>query len=268
MKLFKKKPTINILRLSGVISNSSKKDLSLKNLLSRIDKAFTKKSPKAVVLLIDCPGGSPVQSELISSYLIHSSKKHNIPLISFVEDVAASGGYWLACSAIEIYACSNSSIIGSIGVISASFGFDELINKIGIKRRVYTAGNSKSVLDPFLPEKESDVARLNKLLEQVHINFKNYIKQQRGAKLTGTEEELFNGNFWVAQEALTLGLIDGISDYFSFLKERYGENTNFNYIEEKSSSLKNLLSNLNINFKLNNIESLLLKSFSQKPNFL
>ena len=204
----KSEPTVAVIRLSGMIASSGRATLNDATIGPVIEKAFSKGKPVAVALEVNSPGGSPVQSSLIAARIRRLAKEKNIPVLAFVEDVAASGGYWLAVAADEIYADSN-SVVGSIGVISAGFGVHELLEKNGVERRVYTAGNSKSMLDPFRPEKPEDVARLKELLEDIHANFKEHITERRAGKLP-QDRDLFTGEIWLARKATELGLIDGI----------------------------------------------------------
>ena len=204
----KSDPSVAIIRLQGMIAGGSRGTLNDRALAGVIEKAFAKGKPVAVALEVNSPGGSPVQSS-----------------IAFVEDVAASGGYWLAAAADEIYA-DPSSVVGSIGVISASFGAHELLARQGVERRVYTAGKSKSMLDPFRPEKPEDVARLKGLLEDIHTNFIDHVQARRGDKLDA-ETELFTGEVWLAAKAKELGLIDGVGHLKPMLQERFGEKVRF-----------------------------------------
>lgn len=214
-------PTVAVIRLSGMIASSGRGALNDATLEPLIEKAFSKGKPVAVALEVNSPGGSPVQSSLIGARIRRLAEEKNIPVIAFVEDVAASGGYWLAAAADEIYA-DPSSVVGSIGVISASFGADKFINSYGIERRVYTAGQSKSMLDPFKPENPEDVARLKTLLEDIHVNFIDHIKERRGAKLP-EGKDLFTGEIWLARRAIEVGLIDGIGHIKPMLQERFGK---------------------------------------------
>jgi len=214
-------PTVAVIRLQGVIAGGGRGTLNDASLGPIIEKAFARGKPDAVALEINSPGGSPVQSSLIGARIRRLAEEKEIPVIAFVEDVAASGGYWLACAADEIYG-DDSSIIGSIGVISAGFGAHELMARQGVERRVYTAGKSKSMLDPFRPEKPEDVARLKALLGDVHDNFIDHVKARRGDKLD-KEAELFTGEVWLAGKARALGLIDGIGHLKPLLKERFGD---------------------------------------------
>ncbi len=221
----KSDPVVAVLRLQGVIASGSRGSLSDQALAPVIEKAFTKGKPAAVALQINSPGGSPVQSSLIGARIRRLSEEKEIPVFAFVEDVAASGGYWLASAADEIFA-DESSIVGSIGVISAGFGLHDFIGRYGVERRVYTAGNSKSMLDPFRPEKPEDVERLKGILEDLHVNFISQIKARRGKKLD-EETELFTGEVWLANKAYELGLIDGIGHLKPVLKERFGDKVKF-----------------------------------------
>lgn len=221
----KSDPTVAIVRLSGIISASGRGVLNDISLTPVIEKAFTRGKPAAVVLEINSPGGSPVQSSLIGARIRRLAEEKEIPVIAFVEDVAASGGYWLAAAADEIYA-DESSVVGSIGVISASFGAHEFLVKQGFERRVYTAGKSKSMLDPFRPENPEDVARLKGLLEDIHTNFKDHVTRRRDGKLP-PDQDLFTGEVWLARRASELGLIDGIGHLKPMMKERFGDKVKF-----------------------------------------
>ncbi len=186
-----------------------------------IERAFRRRKPDAVALVINSPGGSPVQSSLIAARIRRLADESKIPVYAFVEDVAASGGYWLASAADEIW-LDPSSIVGSIGVISANFGLHEFIDRHGIERRVYTAGKSKSTLDPFEPEKPTDVKRLKAILNQMHVTFIDQIKRRRDTKLADSPD-LFTGEFWIGQTGVDLGLADGIGHLVPKMKERFGD---------------------------------------------
>jgi ClpP class serine protease len=245
--LFFKKPNarVNVIKLSGVIAQSGNKSLNLESVKKLIDKGFIFSSTKNKVLaiVINSPGGSPVQSELIANYVLYKNKTVKAKIIVFVEDVAASGGYWLALMGSEIYSLSSNSIVGSLGVVSAGFGLEDFIQKYGIKRRVYTAGKKKVSLDMFSEEKEEDIARLKDLLAKVHINFKNWVLERRGSKIKLDEEELFSGAFWLATQGLEFGLIDGLANTLEGkLKELYGEKVKINYVFNKQK--KGLISSL------------------------
>jgi signal peptide peptidase SppA len=219
----KSRPTIPVIRLSGAIGGGSRFSPGLNDaaLAPLIDRAFTRGKPVAVALVINSPGGSPVQSSLIAARIRRLADDKNIPVHAFVEDVAASGGYWLACAADKIWV-DNSSIVGSIGVIFASFGFPELMARQGIERRVHTAGRSKSLADPFLPEKPEDIARLKALQEPIHQAFINHVKDRRGTRLA-EGADLFNADVWVGQGAADVGLADGVAHLVPKLKDLYGD---------------------------------------------
>ncbi|MDB4211134.1 S49 family peptidase [Ascidiaceihabitans sp.] len=221
----KSEPTVAIIRLQGMIASGGRGALNDQALAGVIEKAFARGKPAAVALEVNSPGGSPVQSSLIGARIRRLAEEKNIPVIAFVEDVAASGGYWLAAAADEIYA-DPSSVVGSIGVISAGFGAHELLARQGVERRVYTAGESKSMLDPFREEQPEDVARLKGLLSDIHANFIDHITERRGAKLD-QEARLFTGEVWLAKRAVELGLIDGIGHLKPMLKERFGKKVKF-----------------------------------------
>jgi signal peptide peptidase SppA len=214
---------IHVLRLQGAISAGGglRPALNAKDLEPLMQRAF-KKGVSGVALAINCPGGSPVQSSLIAARIRALSAEHKIPVYAFCEDVAASGGYWLACAADEIYA-DESLIVGSIGVIASGFGFVEAIKKLGVERRVYTSGTSKSILDPFKPEKQQDVDRLLELQEDVHEGFKAYVRSRRAGKLKAEEAELFTGAFWTGKRGLDLGLVDGLGHVHEILRRKFGE---------------------------------------------
>ena len=216
----KQRKTVSVLRLSGLIASGARGQINDHTLAPVIERAFEKGDPSAVALLVNSPGGSPVQSSLIGARIRRLSKKKNIPVLAFVEDVAASGGYWIAVAADEIFVDAN-SIVGSIGVISAGFGLHELIARYGVERRVYTAGTSKSTLDPFQPEKKEEVERLKSMLEDVHDTFKDHVSMRRGDRLS-KEVDLFDGAFWTGQKAIELGLVDQIGHLDEVIKERFG----------------------------------------------
>ena len=232
----KSDPVVSVLRLSGVIASGSRGTLSDQALAPLLERAFAKGKPAAVALQINSPGGSPVQSSLIGARIRRLSDEKKVPVFAFVEDVAASGGYWLASAADEIWA-DESSVVGSIGVISAGFGAHEFLAKQGIERRVYTAGKSKSMLDPFREENPEDVARLKGILEDLHQNFILQIKSRRGNKLTD-EVDLFTGEVWLARKAQQLGLIDGIGHIAPKMKERFGDKVKFRRYEMRRPFLR------------------------------
>ena len=217
-------PTVPVVRLTGVIGFSTplKPGLTLAGIARALDRAFAMGKPKAVALSINSPGGSAVQSHLIYRRIRQLSEEKSVPVIAFVEDVAASGGYMIACAADEIV-CDPSSIVGSIGVVGTSFGAHEAIRKLGIERRVYTAGEKKVMLDPFLPERPEDVEHLKTIQREIHETFISLVKQSRGARLTGPENTLFSGEYWGARTALGYGLIDRLGELRAVLRERFGE---------------------------------------------
>ena len=237
------KPVVAVVRLSGVISDRSgigRSRLSAAGLVTVLETAFKMPNLKAVALAINSPGGSPVQSSLIGKRIRALAEEHEVPVIAFAEDVAASGGYWLACAADEIYA-DDSSVIGSIGVISAGFGFQNAIKKLGVERRVYTAGEMKSTLDPFLREKPDDIERLAELQQDVFNAFKEMVRERRKDKLNASEDELFTGAFWTGRRALEMGLIDGLGELTSVMQERYGDKVRFRPVEQRQNWLKQKL---------------------------
>jgi len=230
----KSEPFVAVIRLQGAIANSGR-GLDNPSLAPVIEKAFAKGKPAAVALEINCPGGSPVQSSLIASRIRRLADEKKIPVFAFVEDVAASGGYWLACAADEIYVDS-CSITGSIGVISAGFGVPEAIEKIGVERRVHTAGKSKSMMDPFKPEKPADVKKLKGWLEDLHGTFIDYVKSRRGTKLSDSPD-LFTGEVYIGQKGVDEGLVDGIGHLAPVMKERFGDKVQFRRYGQKKPLL-------------------------------
>ncbi len=227
----KQTPLVHVVRLQGAIGVGTpfKPPLTLEGIAATLERAFARKGIAAVALIVNSPGGAAVQSALIHARIRALSAEKNIPVYTFCEDVAASGGYWLACAGDEIYADA-SSIVGSIGVIAAGFGFVDAIRKLGIERRVHTAGESKSILDPFQPEKPEDVERLKTLQRDVHEEFKALVRARRQGKLNGDDTELFSGAFWSGRQALALGLIDGIGHLRDVMRARFGDKTEFKVI--------------------------------------
>lgn len=230
-----RRPTVAVLRLDGVISAQSGPGpggISDKGLAPLIEKAFSSGKPAAVALAINSPGGSPVQSALVAARIRRLSAEKGVPVFAFCEDVAASGGYWIALAADEIYADTN-SLVGSIGVISAGFGLAGLIERYGIERRVYTAGTSKMKLDPFQAEKAEDVDWLKGLQADLHDSFIAEVRARRGDKLA--EADLFNGDVFLGQRAVSLGLIDGIGHLVPTMKERFGDKVRFTVLRQRRS---------------------------------
>ncbi len=217
-------PVVPVVRLTGIIGFSTplRPGLSLASVARTLDRAFAMRRASAVALVINSPGGSPVQSHLIFRRIRELAAEHKRQVIAFVEDAGASGGYMIACAGDEIIADPH-SIVGSIGVVGGSFGFDKLIAKVGIERRLYTSGEHKAMLDPFLPENADDVERLKRLQREIHDDFIALVKSRRGAKLTGPENDLFSGEYWTGRRALALGLVDGIGDLRTNLRERFGD---------------------------------------------
>ena len=242
--IFKKKIIVPHVRLTGVIGNLGRfrQGMDLASQQDILKKAFAFKKSKNVAICINSPGGSPVQSHLIYSYIRQLAEKNKKKVIVFAEDVAASGGYFIACAGDEIYA-NSSSIIGSIGVISASFGFKDLIKKIGVERRVYTAGKNKSTLDPFVDEKAEDVQRLKNIQLELHADFIKIVQSSRGAKLKDPEKNnIFTGEFWTGKTAKKLGLIDGIGNAEQILREKFGEKVIIKKFEKQKSFISKKLS--------------------------
>ena len=220
-----KPPIVAVIRLTGMISPTPqvfRGNLNLAGLVQQIERAGHTRGVRAIALQVNSPGGSPVQSELIAKRLRAVARESDLPLFAFVEDIAASGGYWLACAADEIYA-ERSSLIGSIGVVSSGFGFTEAIERYGIERRVYAQGRHKAILDPFLPENADDVARLESLQKEIHQAFKDHVRDRRGKRLKSKDDGIFEGDVWTGEGALALGLIDGIGDMRTVMRDRFGK---------------------------------------------
>ena len=241
---FKSKPTVSFIRLNGVIGNVGRfsQGMSLASQSEIIKKAFALKNIKAVVISINSPGGSPVQSNLLYDLIRSLAEEKKTKVITYAEDVAASGGYMLMCAGDEIYANAN-SIVGSIGVIYSAFGFKDLIKKIGIERRVHTAGDSKSILDPFLDEKKEDIEKLKSLQKDLHEEFINLVKNSRKDKLKPENYSmLFSGEFYSGKKSLQLGLIDGVGTLQEILKQKFGKDVRVKKFEQAQSWLKRKLS--------------------------
>jgi signal peptide peptidase SppA len=215
---------VPVVRLSGVIGAVTplRPGMTLAGVAKMLERAFATRNAKAVALVINSPGGSPVQSRQIYLRIRQLAAEKKLPVLVFVEDVAASGGYMIACAGDEIF-CDPSSILGSIGVVGGSFGFQELIRKIGVERRLYTAGEHKAMLDPFLPENPDDVARVKALQREIHAIFIALVKGSRGTRLKGAEDVLFSGEYWAGETSVSLGLADAIGDIRSTLRARYGD---------------------------------------------
>ena len=223
--IFRGPPRVALLRLQGLIAarpDPLAGGLSAGAIGPLLDRAFALKRAAAVLLVVNSPGGSPVQSSLIANHIRRLAAEKKIPTLAVAEDAAASGGYWIACAADEIIA-DPASILGSIGVISGGFGLDQAIARLGIERRLRTAGREKSFLDPFRPEREADVARLEDLLGKLHEEFKDWVRARRGERLKAPEDTLFTGRFWTGREALALGLADGLGDAEGEARRRFGD---------------------------------------------
>src|SRR6476659_1366121 len=235
-------PVVPVVRLSGTIGAVTplRPGMTLAGLAKTLERAFATRNAKAVALVINSPGGSPVQSRQIYLRIRQLAAEKKLPVLVFVEDVAASGGYMIACAGDEIY-CDPSSILGSIGVVGGSFGFQELIKKVGVERRLYTAGAHKAMLDPFLPENPDDVAKLKALQREIHQIFIALVKESRGARLKGADDVLFTGEYWAGETSVSLGLADAIGDLRSTLRARFGEKVLTPVIAPASGMLSGLL---------------------------
>src|ERR1700683_1190282 len=233
---------VPVVRLSGTIGAVTplRPGMSLAGVAKTLERAFATKNARAVALVINSPGGSPVQSRQIYLRIRQLAAEKKLPVLVFVEDVAASGGYMLACAGDEVF-CDPSAILGSIGVVGGSFGFQELIKKIGVERRLYTAGAHKAMLDPFQPENPDDVARVKALQSEIHAIFIALVKQSRGGRLKGADDVLFTGEYWAGETSVSLGLADAIGDLRSTLKARYGDKVSTPVIAPSTGMLSGLL---------------------------
>jgi len=235
------RPEVAVLRLSGVIGGVGplRSGMSLASVEPLVERAFAQPRLKAVALVVNSPGGSPAQSALIAKRIRDLAREKEVPVLAFCEDVAASGGYWLACAADEIFV-QPTSIIGSIGVITSGFGLAGLMEKIGVERRLYTAGDRKSILDPFRPEVPDDVARIRALQEELHEVFKAMVRDRRGQRLKAPEEVLFSGEFWAGGKAVELGLVDSLGDLRQVLRDRFGKRVRLRRIQGPKRLLRRL----------------------------
>jgi len=240
-------PVVPVVRLTGVIGVTTplRPGVMLATVARSLERAFSVKRARAVALVINSPGGSPSQSNLICRRIRQFSEEKKIPVIAFIEDVGASGGYMLACAADEIV-CDQYSIVGSIGVVGGSFGFPKLMEKLGIERRIYTAGDRKVMLDPFEPEKPEDVKRIKAIQKEIHEQFIALVKERRSGKLHSSDKTLFSGEFWTAQKAIELGLVDSIGDIRSFLRARYGEKVRMPLVTAERSLFGRRLPGVNL----------------------
>lgn len=230
---------VGVLRFAGVIGQigALRRGLSYASVTDAIETAFRLRRLKAVALVINSPGGSPVQAALIAKRIRRLADDKGVPVFAFAEDVAASGGYWLAAAADEIFA-DESSILGSIGVVSGGFGFTGLIKRIGVERRLHTAGERKAILDPFLAEKPEDVAHLKAVQTDIHDAFKTLVRERRAGRLKAPDAELFSGAFWTGRKALEMGLIDGLGDLHGIMRQRYGKDVKLRLVSEPRSWLR------------------------------
>jgi signal peptide peptidase SppA len=233
---------VPVVRLSGLIGAVTplRPGMSLAGVARTLERAFSMKNAKAVALVINSPGGSPVQSRQIYLRIRQLATEKKLPVLVFVEDVAASGGYMIACAGDEIF-CDPSSIMGSIGVVGGSFGFQEMIKRIGVERRLYTAGEHKGMLDPFLPENPDDVGRVKAIQREIHALFIALVKQSRGTRLKGSDDVLFTGEYWAGETSVSLGLADAIGDLRSTLRARYGDKVVTPLVAPSSGLLSGLL---------------------------
>lgn len=237
-----RRPKVAVIRLAGVIADHAmrKGGVSYAHHAPLIKEAFEVKDVREVAIVVNSPGGAPAQSSLLGALIRQCAQNKKVPVTAFVEDVAASGGYWLACAADKIYA-QPSSIVGSIGVIAAGFGFEDFIKKHDVKRRVYTSGKDKSMLDPFQPEKAKDVERLKELQREIHAQFIAWVKDRRGTRLKGDEGDLFEGQIWTGSGAIPLGIVDAIGDLQGVMSEKYGEKVRLMEFEPEKPFFQSLL---------------------------
>jgi len=244
-------PVVAVVRLTGMIGDVGeyRQGLSLMRLAAVLETAFTLRNLSAVAIVINSPGGSAVQSALISTRIRSLALEHNVPVIAFVEDVAASGGYWLACSADEILA-HEASIVGSNGVDAAGFGLQALMERLGIERRLHTSGERKAQLDPFQPEQPEEVARLKTLLADMHETFNRMVRDRRGIRLKADDEALFTGEFWTGRRALELGLIDGFGELRSVMRARYGERVRLRLVGERRPMLRRMFNRSSLSVRV------------------
>jgi len=216
-------PVVAVVRFDGVIGPRQWRNaLSLASHAEALEKAFARPGLTAVAIVVNSPGGSPVQSALLHRRIRQLAEEKSVPVLAFCEDVAASGGYWVALAGDEIYA-EETSLLGSIGVVSAGFGFPRLIERLGVERRLHTAGERKSLLDPFLPEEARDVERLTALQQDIHASFKDHVRRRRIGKIDAADETLFSGEVMTGRMSLSRGLIDGIGDIRSTMRARFGD---------------------------------------------
>lgn len=240
-------PQVGVLRLDGIIGTSRfrRGGITLAGYERVIAKLFAARNLKAVALLINSPGGSPVQSSLVARRIRDRAEENEVPVIAFCEDMAASGGYWLACAGDEIFA-DPSSLVGSVGVIYSGFGFSDLLERYGIERRLHTIGERKGMLDPFSDERPEDVERLRELHESVFDSFRDYVRERRKGRLKAPENELFTGDIWTGRQALEIGLVDGLGEMRSEMRRRFGERVRFHRVGVRPGFLARLRGGLRI----------------------
>lgn len=262
---FRRRPVVPVVRLSGVIASGGllgSRGLSIESTAPLLKRAFETRGARAVALSLNSPGGSPVQSALIAQRIrLHAAEK-GLPVIAFVEDVAASGGYWLACAADEIIV-DPSSIVGSIGVISAGFGFQDLLARLGVERRVHTSGERKAMLDPFRPENPDDVERLKRLQAEIHDGFKDWVRERRGRLLRADEATLFSGEFWTGRRGIEMGLVDGLGELRTTLQARYSTKVRLPVIGPR----RRLLSRLGLRSGLEDIGPATLAAIEERAHW-
>ncbi|MCB1537894.1 MAG: S49 family peptidase [Rhodospirillales bacterium] len=236
------RPKVAVIRLSGVIADAQMRRgaVCAARYAELIEKAFAVRDLREVAIVVNSPGGAPAQASLIAGLIRHCAADKKMPVTAFVEDVAASGGYWLACAADKIYV-QPASIVGSIGVIAAGFGFEDFIRRHDIKRRVHTAGTSKAMLDPFLPEKKNDVQRLESLQKEIHAQFIAWVRERRGNRLKGTEADLFEGQIWTGAGAVANGLADAVGDLRGVMHDKYGDKVRLMPFEPERGFVSSLL---------------------------
>jgi signal peptide peptidase SppA len=227
-------PLVPVVPLTGIIGRMGglRRGLNMRDLAGPLQRAFETEDAKAVAIVVNSPGGSPVQSALIARRIRSLAAEKNLPVYAFAEDVAASGGYWLLTAGDELYA-EACSIVGSIGVLAGGFGFPQALQRLGVERRLYTAGEHKAALDPFSPERPDEVLHLRAILDETHEAFRAHVRERRGGKLLGDEAELFSGRFWTGTRALELGLVDGLGDVRTVLREKFGEKVKLRLIGDR-----------------------------------
>ncbi|MTI18699.1 S49 family peptidase [Rhodobacteraceae bacterium RKSG542] len=247
------KPVVPVVRLQGAIGAPStfRKGLNIASVAPLLDQAFKLKDTPAVAIVINSPGGAPAQSHLIYKRIRQLAEEHNKDVLVFVEDVAASGGYMIALAGDEIYV-DPTSIVGSIGVVMAGFGFTDLIDKIGVERRVYTAGEKKVTLDPFAPAKEDDIEYIKSLQGEIHEVFIDMVKSRRGDVLSD-DKDIFSGLFWTGHRAHELGLVDGVNDLYSVLQERYGKDVKPKYLSAKRGFFGKVMTKSNLGSQIHEV---------------